>query len=74
MSAGGTEAVSIGVLAGSSLLADISIEGVGNPAYAPGIHRNKDGSPFYAHIDEWAAIWFIRDPGCVPVARRRFGL
>jgi len=60
------KALTIGVLASSFLVADIRIDGVGNPAYAPGVQQNADGSAFYAHTDEWAAIWFIRDPGCVP--------
>jgi hypothetical protein len=37
----------------------------GPPLYAE-IGRNLDGSLFYAHDTEWAAIWFLRDPGCVP--------
>ena len=37
----------------------------GPPVYSY-LQRLQDGSAFFAHDDEWAAIWFYRDPSCVP--------
>jgi hypothetical protein len=37
----------------------------GPPSYTY-LQRNADGSPFSAHTDDWVAIWFFRDPGCIP--------
>jgi hypothetical protein len=37
----------------------------GAPLYAY-LQRNTDGSAFFAHDGEWAAIWFFRDPSCIP--------
>ena len=37
----------------------------GPPLYSY-VQRNLDGSAFYAHDTEWAAIWFYRDPACIP--------
>lgn len=39
----------------------------GVPAYAR-IERAPDGLPLVHHDKEWAAIYFFRDPACVPVA------
>ncbi len=37
----------------------------GVPAYAR-IERAPDGVPLVHHDEEWAAIYFFRDPACVP--------
>jgi hypothetical protein len=37
----------------------------GPPLYTY-LQRNVDGSAYYAHDTEWAAIWFYRDPACIP--------
>jgi hypothetical protein len=39
----------------------------GPPLYTE-VGTNLDGSLFYAHDSEWAAIWFLRDPNCIPLA------
>jgi hypothetical protein len=38
----------------------------GAPLYTY-LQRNNDGSPFFAHDSEWVAIWFFRDPNCIPM-------
>jgi hypothetical protein len=38
------------------------------PPYYSEMGINADGSLFYAHDSEWAAIWFLRDPSCIPAA------
>ncbi len=40
-------------------------EPAGVPAYAR-IERAPDGLPLVHHDKEWAAIYFVRDPACVP--------
>jgi hypothetical protein len=37
----------------------------GAPLYTY-LQRTADGSAFFANDGEWAAIWFFRDPGCIP--------
>jgi len=56
------------ILITASTLADVRTAippDPGPPLYSY-LQRNLDGSAFYAHDTEWAAIWFYRDPGCIP--------
>ena len=59
--------LSIGILAaGGLVLANVTTDVSGDPAYTSALGTLLDGTPWYPHTDEWAAIWFTRDPGCVP--------
>lgn len=59
--------LSIGILAaGGLVLANVTTDVSGDPAYTSALGQLLDGTPWYPHTDEWAAIWFTRDPGCVP--------
>ena len=59
--------LSIGILAvGGLVVANVTTDVSGDPAYSSALGQLVDGTPWYPHTDEWAAIWFTRDPGCVP--------
>src|SRR5262249_54928820 len=37
-----------------------------SPYCSTALQRLLDGSPWYPHDNEWVAIWFTRDPSCIP--------
>jgi hypothetical protein len=57
------------VFAGAALLsADVrtAVPPDPGPPHYSYLAKNLAGELFFAHDDEWAAVWFLRDPACIP--------
>jgi hypothetical protein len=65
-----TKALYVGILAAAAVAqADVIIKDFGpfgGPPFYTDVGRLADGTPYFFHDDEWAAIVFVRDQSCVP--------